>query len=59
MRLLAHLALGGILASVGLASDVHELKKDTFDSFVEDNDLVLAECRRLLEAECVPVPVPR
>jgi len=35
--------LCGLLAAVALASDVHELKKDTFKSFVEENDLVLAE----------------
>ncbi|KAF2707391.1 protein disulfide-isomerase [Pleomassaria siparia CBS 279.74] len=33
----------GLLAAVALASDVHELKKDTFKGFVEENDLVLAE----------------
>ena len=33
-----------VLAAVALASDVHELKKDTFKSFVEEHDLVLAEC---------------
>ncbi|KAF2177419.1 protein disulfide isomerase [Zopfia rhizophila CBS 207.26] len=35
--------LCGLLASLALASDVHELKKDTFKSFVEEHDLVLAE----------------
>jgi protein disulfide-isomerase A1 len=34
-----------VLAAVALASDVHELKKDTFKSFVQENDLVLAECK--------------
>lgn len=34
----------GLLAAVALASDVHELTKDTFKGFVEENDLVLAEC---------------
>ena len=34
-----------VLAAVALASDVHELKKDTFKSFVEEHDLVLAECK--------------
>ncbi|KAF2798253.1 protein disulfide-isomerase [Melanomma pulvis-pyrius CBS 109.77] len=33
----------GLLAAVALASDVHELTKDTFKGFVEENDLVLAE----------------
>ncbi|KAF2018440.1 protein disulfide-isomerase [Aaosphaeria arxii CBS 175.79] len=32
-----------LLASVALASDVHDLKKDTFKGFIEENDLVLAE----------------
>lgn len=30
-------------ASIAIASDVHELKKDTFKAFVEEHDLVLAE----------------
>ena len=33
------------LAALATASDVHELTKDTFDSFVKENDLVLAECK--------------
>ena len=37
--------LCGLLAGIALASDVHELKKDTFKSFVEEHDLVLAECK--------------
>lgn len=37
------LSLG--LLAVAAASDVHELKKDTFKDFVKDHDLVLAECR--------------
>jgi protein disulfide-isomerase A1 len=32
-----------VLAAVAAASDVHDLKKDTFDSFIKDNGLVLAE----------------
>ena len=32
------------LAALAAASDVHELTKDTFEPFVKDNDLVLAEC---------------
>jgi protein disulfide-isomerase A1 len=35
--------LCGLLASIAIASDVHELKKDTFKAFVEEHDLVLAE----------------
>ena len=33
------------LAALATASDVHDLTKDTFDSFVKENDLVLAECK--------------
>jgi protein disulfide-isomerase A1 len=32
------------LAALAAASDVHDLKKDTFKDFIKDNDLVLAEC---------------
>lgn len=32
-------------AAVVAASDVKQLNKDTFKSFVEENDLVLAECK--------------
>lgn len=32
-------------AALAAASDVHDLKKDTFKPFVEENDLVLAECK--------------
>lgn len=32
------------LAALATASDVHDLTKDTFDGFVKENDLVLAEC---------------
>jgi len=31
-------------AAVATASDVVQLKKDTFDEYVKANDLVLAEC---------------
>lgn len=34
----------GLLA-LASASDVHELKKDTFKDFIQDHDLVLAECK--------------
>ncbi len=34
-------------AAVATASDVVQLKKDTFDDFVKANDLVLAECESL------------
>ena len=38
------LAIAATVA-VASASDVHELKKDTFPTFVKENDLVLAECK--------------
>lgn len=34
-------------AAVASASDVTQLKKDTFDEFVKENDIVLAECMLL------------
>ena len=40
----AELALGLVgAAALATASDVHELKKDTFPDFVKENSLVLAE----------------
>jgi protein disulfide-isomerase A1 len=33
------------LAAAVTASDVKQLNKDTFKAFVEENDLVLAECK--------------
>jgi protein disulfide-isomerase A1 len=33
------------LAALAAASDVTDLKKDTFDDFITSNDLVLAECK--------------
>lgn len=32
-------------AAIAAASDVKQLNKDTFKSFIEENDLVLAECK--------------
>lgn len=32
-------------AAIATASDVVQLKKDTFNDFVKSNDLVLAECK--------------
>jgi hypothetical protein len=32
-------------AAAVAASDVKQLNKDTFKAFVEENDLVLAECK--------------
>ncbi|KAI9722404.1 MAG: protein disulfide-isomerase precursor [Chrysothrix sp. TS-e1954] len=44
MPSLRNAALGlAVIASVASASDVEQLKKDTFEPFVKDNDLVLAE----------------
>ncbi len=31
-------------AAVASASDVHDLKADTFPAFIKENPLVLAEC---------------
>lgn len=39
----AAIGLVGAFAAVAAASDVTELKKDTFAPFVEENNLVLAE----------------
>jgi protein disulfide-isomerase A1 len=36
---------GALFAAIATASDVHDLKKDTFGEFVKENDLVLAECK--------------
>lgn len=38
------IVLTAVLASLGLASDVHELKEDTLQGFVEEHDLSLIEC---------------
>jgi protein disulfide-isomerase A1 len=43
MRNFAALGLLGA-AALAAASDVVDLKQDTFKGFVEENDLVLAEC---------------
>ena len=46
MLLSMRTALFGLaLAVVATASDVTDLKKDTFNEFIESNDLVLAECK--------------
>ncbi|OAG02577.1 protein disulfide-isomerase [Paraphaeosphaeria sporulosa] len=37
------IVLTAVLASLGLASDVHELKEDTLQGFVEEHDLSLIE----------------
>jgi hypothetical protein len=38
------IALTAVLAGLGAASDVLDLKKDTLKAFVEENDLALIEC---------------
>ena len=38
------IALTAVLAGLGLASDVTDLKKDTLQGFVEEHDLSLIEC---------------
>jgi hypothetical protein len=35
------LTVGAVLAA---ASDVHDLKMETFEPFIQENNLVLAEC---------------
>jgi hypothetical protein len=45
--------LCGLLAAVALGSDVHELNKENFKGFMEENDLVLAECE-LIASSCTP-----
>lgn len=39
-------AVYGLLAAAALASasDVAQLKKDSFDEYIKSNDIVLAEC---------------
>lgn len=32
-------------AAVATASDVEQLKKDTFEAYIKENDIVLAECK--------------
>lgn len=45
MRTFTTVALGLLGAAVASASDVESLTKDTFEGFVTENDLVLAECK--------------
>ena len=46
MKSIRNAALGLLgAATLAIASDVHELNKDTFGSFLSDNELVLAECK--------------
>ena len=45
MRSFSSFALGLLgAASLAVASDVHDLKSDTFKDFIKSHDLVLAEC---------------
>lgn len=39
------IVLTAVLASLGLASDVHDLKGDSLQGFVEEHDLSLIECK--------------
>lgn len=44
MHNLKHIALGLLgAAALASASDVHDLKKDNFNDFIKEHDLVLAE----------------
>lgn len=56
MHSVTNFALGLLAAAaVATASDVVELKKDTFDDFVKANDIVLAECTFLCPSlHCQP-----
>jgi protein disulfide-isomerase A1 len=48
MRSFKNIAFGLIgAAAVASASDVHDLKADTFPDFIKENPLVLAECTSL------------
>jgi protein disulfide-isomerase A1 len=48
MRSFKNIAFGLIgAAAVASASDVHDLKADTFPAFIKENPLVLAECKLL------------
>jgi protein disulfide-isomerase A1 len=48
MRSFKNIAFGLIgAAAVASASDVHDLKADTFPAFIKENPLVLAECMLL------------
>jgi protein disulfide-isomerase A1 len=45
MRGFQRLALAAAMVAAVTASDVHDLTKDTFKAFIEEHDLVLAECK--------------
>jgi len=40
----ASITLLGLAAALAAASDVHDLGKDSFEPFIKEHDLVLAEC---------------
>jgi len=40
-------------AAIATASDVEQLKKDTFEAYVKENDIVLAEC--MLPSPMIPL----
>jgi len=48
--------LAGLFAAVAFGSDVHQLNKDTFKPFVEEHDLVLAECMSHLHPSYLIIP---
>ena len=60
------IVLTAVLASLGLASDVLELKEDTLQGFVEEHDLSLIECTYLsslhyystASTSCLPSSMP-
>jgi len=55
-----NVALGFLgAAALASASDVHDLKKDTFDDFVKENDLVLAEFFAPWCGRTFYIPCPR
>ncbi len=52
MREFRNAAFGLIAAAtVAAASDVYELKQDTFAPFIKEHDLVLAECKLSLQSK--------
>lgn len=52
------IVLTAVLASLGLASDVLELKEDTLQGFVEEHDLSLIECEFTYSFRSHPTPLP-
>lgn len=57
MHTVKNLAFGLLAAAaVASASDVVQLKKDDFNEFVSNNDVVLAECTSMRKALTSPPP---